>query len=335
MSKPKKPTQAEKMPSGSMTDAAATETDAAPASDTGTGMPIGAMTGDGPAALVDDAGMPRGDMADAEEMSEPGEMPSGAMTDNPGKAPTMTLDELNEASRCKHHVPQVAGLSRGDSGDEVERLQEYLKKFGYCESAEREEFGVVGEVAVPPAPNEGEFDAATEAALKRFQAFNHLPETGMLDEATLELMGRPRCGFPDTAEFTLEGRRWNRNNLTYAFREFSADLTQAQCRTAIQQAFALWAAVTPLTFTEVALNASPDIVIRFVAGNHGDGSNFDGAGGVLAHAFYPPPNGGDLAGDAHFDEAETWSVNLPPSGTDLVTVAATRSGLPTRPSPGR
>jgi hypothetical protein len=42
---------------------------------------------------------------------------------------------------------------------------------------------------------------------------------------------------------------------------------------------------------------------------------------VLAHCFYPPPNGGAIAGDCHFDEAETWSVNLPPSGIDLPTVA--------------
>ena len=95
---------------------------------------------------------------------------------------------------------------------------------------------------------------------------------------------------------------------------------------AITQAFGLWAAVTPLSFSEVPMGTIPDIVIRFVGGDHGDGNPFDGPSGVLAHAYYPPPGGGTLAGDTHFDEAETWSVNLPASGIDLVTVAGHEFG---------
>ncbi len=74
------------------------------------------------------------------------------------------------------------------------------------------------------------------------------------------------------------------------------------------------------------MSSNPDIVIRFVTGNHGDGSPFDGPSGTFAHAFYPPPNGGAIAGDTHLDDAETWSVNLPPSGTDLVSVLAHEFG---------
>jgi hypothetical protein len=144
-------------------------------------------------------------------------------------------------------------------------------------------------------------------------------------------MEKPRCGFPDLAEFTSTGRRWPTNQLTYAYQEFTPDLPQGQTITAIEQAFSLWGSVTPLCFTRVALNTNPHIIIRFVQGDHGDGSPFDGPSGVLAHAFYPPipPNPPQpIQGDAHFDEAETWSVTIPPPANtfDLVTVAAHEIG---------
>jgi peptidoglycan hydrolase-like protein with peptidoglycan-binding domain len=243
----------------------------------------------------------------------------------PVKRKPTTRDELRAATRMKEYVPQAAGLAVGSRGEDVERLQRYLTQFGYLESPGLDDFGLrAGHVGT--AGNAREFDGGTAEALQRFQEFVGLPPTGVLDEPTLDRMTKPRCGFPDTANFTLQGSKWTKNNLKYAFQNFTPDLTQAQVRSGIQQAFALWAAVTPLTFAEVAVGASPDILIRFVAGNHGDGNNFDGGGGVLAHAYYPPPGGGALAGDCHFDEAEAWSMNLPVSGIDLVTVAAHEFG---------
>ena len=44
---------------------------------------------------------------------------------------------------------------------------------------------------------ETDSDMAGRMGLMAFQEFNHLPMTGELDDATMELMNFPRCGNPD------------------------------------------------------------------------------------------------------------------------------------------
>jgi peptidoglycan hydrolase-like protein with peptidoglycan-binding domain len=248
------------------------------------------------------------------------------MPESDKKKRRMTLAAAIQETTRKEYVPMAAGLQEGTKGDDVTRLQHYLTRFGYIQSPVLDAFGVPMERAAAPSPAPGVFDENTALALKRFQELHSLSVTGELDQATLDLMHQPRCGFPDTAEFVLQGNKWDHTQITYAYNEFTADLNQTQVRSSLTQAFALWSAVVPLTFTEVAISASPDMVIRFVSGDHGDGSPFDGPSGILAHGFYPPPNGGAIAGDIHFDEAEAWTVNLPPSGIDLVSVAAHEIG---------
>ncbi len=212
-------------------------------------------------------------------------------------------------------------------------LQEYLSRFGYLRMEEPGEYAPVRALRQEPEASPERFDEATEEALLAYQRFHGLPGTRELDDTTVTQMSIPRCGFPDVrgdgvSPFVAQGNRWRVKRLRYKFLNFTPDVSRAKTRAAVEAALKLWSDVTPLSFREVTRGQDAQIVIRFVKGSHGDGVPFDGIGGVLAHAFYPPPNGGSLAGDAHFDEVETWSVAIPvpPQRYDLVTVAAHEFG---------
>ena len=108
---------------------------------------------------------------------------------------------------------------------------------------------------------------------------------------------------------------------------FSSLPTYSACFvTEITNAFAAWSAIANVQFVQVADN---DALFN-AAGAAGDiriaGHVFDGPSSVLAHAYYPPPNGTSAAGDMHFDVAENWSCT-PGSGLiDIGIVAAHEIG---------
>jgi len=105
-----------------------------------------------------------------------------------------------------------------------------------------------------------------------------------------------------------------------------SDFMPAGWHAAITAAFASWSAVADITFVEV-----PDDGAAFnAATGSGDirigGHTFDGAGGTLAHGFYPPANGLTAAGDIHFDVAELWKIGFGGGGFDIFQVAAHEIG---------
>lgn len=225
-------------------------------------------------------------------------------------------------------VNAKVGLALGASGTDVDAVQAYLKRFGYLgEAPPAAAVAAESHDIVDPRPvaKAGKFDDSTVEALRQFQVMAGLPVTGVFDEATKAKTAAPRCGNPDVSSFVATGGRWATTDLTYAFSEFSPDLDPARCRQAVHQAFSTWAGWTRLTFREGSA-ATAQIIIRFVTGDHGDGNPFDGASGVLAHAFFPgtpPAAPTPIQGDTHFDEAETWTLNVPPGAgqIDLTTVA--------------
>lgn len=90
--------------------------------------------------------------------------------------------------------------------------------------------------------------------------------------------------------------------------------------TEIRAAFAAWSNVANLTFVEVVDNG----VAANASGTNADirisGHTMGGPGGELAHGYYPPPNGNSIAGDIHFDMADTWKLGFGGDGFSIFQV---------------
>jgi len=132
----------------------------------------------------------------------------------------------------------------------------------------------------------------------------------------------------DETDATISGFRaisaWDRLDLTYFFINGTNKIPGERERQIVREAFDLWMAQSPLSFTEVQETSQADILIGWASGEHGDGDPFDGPGDVLAHASYPNPYT-DRQVFLHFDDDERW-VDNPSQDVDLLTVAAHEIG---------
>ncbi|KAI6076295.1 Matrix metalloproteinase-17 [Aix galericulata] len=187
----------------------------------------------------------------------------------------------------------------------------------------------------PPDPVTGQLQTQEELtkAITAMQRFGGLEATGVLDEATLELMKTPRCSLPDLAGPVARRRRhtqavtkWNKRNLSWRVRTFPKEshLGHDTVRALMYYALKVWSDITPLNFHEVAGN-NADIQIDFSKADHNDGYPFDGPGGTVAHAFFPGDH--HTAGDTHFDDDEYWTFRSSDAhGMDLFAVAVHEFG---------
>ncbi|XP_050353674.1 matrix metalloproteinase-14 isoform X2 [Nymphalis io] len=199
---------------------------------------------------------------------------------------------------------------------ETNKAMMYLAQYGYLNPSVRN-------------PSSGHImdESSWRRAISEFQSFAGLNNTGELDEETKKLMSLPRCGVKDKVGFgesrakryALQGSRWRVKNLTYKISKYPSRLNRAEVDAELAKAFSVWSDYTDLTFTQKR-SGQVHIEIRFEKGEHGDGDPFDGPGGTLAHAYFPV-----YGGDAHFDDAEVWSISSR-RGTNLFQVAAHEFG---------
>ncbi|XP_072459011.1 matrix metalloproteinase-25 [Notamacropus eugenii] len=192
----------------------------------------------------------------------------------------------------------------------------------------------------PPHPAQAQLQSPEQLrnAIKVMQRFAGLKETGLMDEATLATMKKPRCSLPDVLgvaglvrrrRYALTGSFWKKKQLFWRVRSFpqGSALSQDTVRNLMYYALTAWGTEVGMTFQEAEsmVGIEPEILIDFARAYHKDSYPFDGPGGTLAHAFFPGDH--PISGDTHFDDEEIWTFGESDSGgTDLFAVAVHEFG---------
>lgn len=157
------------------------------------------------------------------------------------------------------------------------------------------------------------------------------PEVAYILPAAPGLAGRravygcpgPITGAGPVADYALADNGWSKDAsgnvaLQYVFDSLTQKMDAGIARAQVERAFTEWARYANISFTPAVASAARTIEIQFVTGAHGDAYPFTSIT-TLAHTFYPAPvNPEPIAGDVHFNDAETWGVGM---NIDLFSVA--------------
>lgn len=207
--------------------------------------------------------------------------------------------------------------------------ENFLNHYGYYHKGKPLD---ILDVPEPESGDRQERDAQSDA-IRMFQSYVGLPQTGLLDARTKQMMTKSRCGVEDVPEsedsqrpaaFNVMRGKWDKARLTWKLGTHTRKLDYYKQRDVLREAFATWSRVSPLYFEEKS-SGDVDIDMLFGARDHGDSYPFDGASKVLAHA-YGPIYSTSIKGDVHFDDDETWTTDDAPTGSDLLIVATHELG---------
>jgi peptidoglycan hydrolase-like protein with peptidoglycan-binding domain len=217
-------------------------------------------------------------------------------------------------------------LGLGSQGAEVVAVQEYLTKYGYFpnDALITEYPGWRPVVAGSPTP--AVFDEMTEEAVRGFQLLSGITQTGIVDEATRELLRRGRCSIPDHLpvdpseidlsekyQFTVSvlgvvtPNPFPRDQvLHYRVSNTDDGLNLADIKAALGTALGTWQNET--SFAIQLVNQAPaEITVTFAA--LVTQGVVDGPGGTLASQSGTTANRGFIV-----DTAENWTLGTPTSG---------------------
>ncbi|XP_047309554.1 metalloendoproteinase 5-MMP-like [Impatiens glandulifera] len=214
-----------------------------------------------------------------------------------------------------------------DKVKKLDQVKNYLSKYGYFGPSKDGCF----QTSSFTSNDSNILDHAMEKAIKKFQQFFHLNVSGILDEETLSLMVKPRCGFPDLVNEGLikhgvklvrdpyksglyymdEIRRWSKLRLSWSV----APRTRSDAINPITNAFNSWQKVTKFNFIKISHRKYPDIQISFTSHHSEDYNRFRQNSETVAYAHLPP--GGKL----HFRADARWTNGAKAEKMDIETIA--------------
>jgi peptidoglycan hydrolase-like protein with peptidoglycan-binding domain len=202
-------------------------------------------------------------------------------------------------------LPLEHDLVKGSREPAVRAVHAYLRRYGYFPNATLADGFPLWRPVVDVEPAEEErFDEQTELAVRAFQRNLGLPVTGMLDEATRDVMKQSRCGVPDGVEeldpsnkYALHANTWTIDPVTYRVINGHGPYTASQLNNATDNAVGPWHFPT----LEKRTSGSVDIRVQFSAQN-ATGQPF---GPAVTGTGYSPPDG-----DIYLNSNLVWAINV-------------------------
>lgn len=182
----------------------------------------------------------------------------------------------------------------------------YLNRFGYLDAKVSKK-----SANLIMLPSENSTNPIVSKAIKKFQKFAGLNQTGIIDEETRKMMKTPRCGHPDKLSddlenknrkrrYSLQGSKWPKSKIRFKITKYPEQglMSKEDINDELKRAFGLWSENSNLDFelsNEIANKSiynwklsekeknNVDIEVRFESGYHGDSEPFDGSGMILGN----------------------------------------------------